>query len=220
MGQSLVHRDWKQTAALAAALAITLTAAAITSAATAQDDAAPDGSVTEVKDRANHVTAGFGLELAYPLGSGVSSALDTGSGANIHVGYDVDFGSIAMLYELSGSYLYFPSALRGVRDEDVDLKRLQFGVSVGYDMPIFGDQALIFELYGRLGVGFLNASSVDQGGQSDTGFCYETGLTLHYQVVESLGVGLSGGFGQVLARYRESDSVQWAVTELHFSVGF
>lgn len=217
MERSLVQRKWQRAAALVVAVVAMV---AVSGAAVAQDGATPDGSVAATKDRANHVTAGFGLEMAYPFGSGAGDLLEVGSGANVHVGYEVDHGAIAVLYELSTSYLYFPSALRGVREEDVDLKRIQFGVAVGYDLPLIDEQALIFEVFGRGGVGFLTASTVDQGGQSDTGFSFETGLTLHYQVVEQLGVGLSGGYGQVMANYRDQDNVHWGLTELHFSVGF
>jgi hypothetical protein len=195
-------------------------AALIAVSASATAMAEGEGEVHHHKDRENHVIAGFGLEMAYPFGGGSGDLLHTGSGANVHVGYEVDQGAIGVGVEVIGSYLYFPSAFRGVQEEDVDLKRLMLGVTTGYDLPLFDEQALIFSVYGRIGAGFLNASTVGKGGQSDTGFAFEAGVAITYQIVEQLGVGIQGGYGQVQAQYRDQDNVHWGLTELHFSVGF
>lgn len=198
-------------------LCAVLCALLTTSAVLAQDPPADDEEHIELH---NHIIAGFGLEMAYPFGTGGGDLLNTGSGANIQVGYDINLQPFRVLVGVIGSYLYFPSSFSGVHEEDVDLKRLQASIAGGYVLPIFDTQALIFDVFTHLGAGFLNASSVDQGGVSETGFAFDVGVTIDYNVLPELRIGLNGGYGQVLAGFRDVDNVHWGMTELHFMLDF
>jgi hypothetical protein len=187
------------------------------SAASAQDPAAEVSADDKPK---NEVVAGFGLEMVYPFGAGGGDLLNTGSGANVFVRYDIPFEPFRLLVGVVGSYLYFPTNLAGVREEDVDLKRLQASIAGGYVVHLGPDHSIVFDVFAHLGMGFLTASSVDEGGQTDKGFAFDVGASIDYRVLPELSIGVNGGYGQVQAGYRDTDNVHWALTELHFAISF
>ncbi len=55
---------------------------------------------------------------------------------------------------------------------------------------------------------------------SETGFAFNVGVTVDYNVLPELRIGINGGYGQVMAAYRDSDNVQWGMTEIHFMLDF